>query len=378
MNQDIIRQEFPQAEGLIYLNHAGVGPWPRRCARAVQEFAWENVHQGARDYPRWLAMEATLRGQLRTLINAPSASDIALLKNTSEALSFVAAGLGWAQGDNIVSSDEEFPSNRLVWEALEPHGVSLRQVALRADPGRPPEDALEAACDDRTRLLAISSVQYASGLRLDLERLGRFCRSRGILFCVDAIQSLGVLPFDVQAVDADFVMADGHKWLLGPEGLALFYCRPVLRERLRLTEFGWHMVEDVGNYDCKDWTPARSARRFECGSPNMLGTVALSASLSLLLEIGLEAVSKRIMSNISYALELIGNYSDVEIMTPADPLRRAGIVTFLPGDRDPQQLFQALRGRGVICALRAGRIRFSPHFYTDPSAIKQAVQWAFE
>ena len=215
---------------------------------AVQQFAEENMRQGARHYTRWLETEVHLREQCRSLLNAPSADDIALLKNTSEALSVVAHGLAWRTGDNVVISDQEFPSNRIVWQSLQEDGVETRCVDLTR--GASPEQALVACMDKHTRLLAVSSVQYASGLRLDLDRLGTLCRDRGVLFCVDAIQSLGALPLDVQACGADFVMADGHKWLLGPEGCAVFYVRSQVRERLRLRQYGWHMVEDHLDFRC--------------------------------------------------------------------------------------------------------------------------------
>lgn len=208
--------EFPQEPGLIYLNHAAVAPWPARTAEAVRRFAEENLRVGALHYPRWLETERSLRESLRALLNAASTDDIALLKNTSEALSVVAHGLDWRPGDVVITARQEFPSNRVVWESLREQGVEVRLADLaEADT---PEEALIALADERTRLLSISSVQYGTGLRMNLARLGRFCREHGILFCVDAIQSLGGLRMDVQAIQADFVMADGHKWMLGPEG----------------------------------------------------------------------------------------------------------------------------------------------------------------
>lgn len=234
------QDEFDQTNGLRYLNHAAVAPWPRRAADAVSAFARENVALGASDYPEWLKIEHRLRERLVRLLNARAGSDLALVKNTSEALSFVAFGLDWREGDQVVIGNEEFPSNRVVWEALRPRGVEVIEVDLAGDD---PEGALLAACGPRARLLSISAVQYASGLRLDLERIGAGCRRRGVLFCIDAIQQLGALPFDVQAYDCAFAMADGHKWMLGPEGLGVFYCHPGQRERLALHEYGWHMLE---------------------------------------------------------------------------------------------------------------------------------------
>ncbi len=364
------KAEFPLDSEICYLNHAAVAPWPRRASEAVCAFALENQTQGARDYPRWSRLELVLRGQFQRLLNAPSKTDIALVKNTSEALSFVAAGLDWQPGDEVLTSDEEFPSNRIPWEALASRGVALTAVSLKGDD---PEGSIIAAMTPRTRLLTISSVQYASGLRMDLERLGRACRERGILFCVDAIQSLGALPLDVQAIGCDFAMADGHKWLIGPEGLGVFYCRREVRDRLQLTQFGWHMVEDMGNYDRLDWQPASSARRFEAGSPNTLAQHALSASLELLLETGMDQVASAIQERVSFLIEALRSRSGVRILSPTEESRRAGIVTFAVDGIDQRQLFEALKLHGIVCAQRGGGIRWSPHFYTPQLVLERAL-----
>ena len=363
--------EFPQDPDICYLNHAAVAPWPKRAADAVTAFARENIHQGARDYPRWVQLEHKLRGQFQTLLNAPSKLDIALVKNTSEALSLVAMGLNWTEGDEVLLSDQEFPSNRIPWQALESQGVSVRQVSLDTED---PEAALIAAMGPATRLLSISSVQYASGLRMDLQRLGRACRERDVLFCVDAIQSLGVLPLDVQAIDCDFAMADGHKWLLGPEGLGVFYCRKEVRDRLKLTQYGWHMVEALGDYDREDWVPANSARRFEPGSPNPLAQHALSASLELLLEVGPERIQQALQQRTAYLLQSIAALPGARILSPTTPERRAGIVTFIFEGMDNTSLYKQLMEAGVVCAARGGGIRWSPHFYTPQGVLDQALK----
>ncbi|MGQ7957378.1 aminotransferase class V-fold PLP-dependent enzyme [Pseudomonas sp. SP16.1] len=363
-------EEFPQQDGLRYLNHAAVSPWPKRSAEAVRRFAEANVASGARDYPDWLKLERSLRERLARLLNAPSTGDIALVKNTSEALSFVAFGLDWRPGDQVIISDEEFPSNRVVWLALAPLGVQVLEVDLRGDD---PEGALLAAIGPRTRLLSISAVQYASGLRLDLPRLGQGCRQRDVLLCVDAIQQLGALPFDVQACDCDFAMADGHKWLLGPEGLGVFYCRSALRAQLKLHEYGWHMLEHAGDYDRQDWQPARSARRFECGSPNMLGAFALEASLSLLEEVGMDEVARALHERVAELLGGIAALPGATLHSPLDSARRAGILTFSLAGWDNQALHQRLRLDGVICAQRGAGVRLSPHFYTSARVIHDTL-----
>jgi selenocysteine lyase/cysteine desulfurase len=365
-----LQKQFPVTENLIYLNHAGVAPLPR-CARdAAVRFVDETMHTGAVNYPRWMQTEQELKQKLRTLLNAESPDSIALLKNTSEALSVIAYGLDWKAGDNIVLAGDEFPSNRIVWQSLARYGVEVRSVRLSMDD---PEAVLLAAVDRKTRLLTSSSVQYASGLRMDLRRLGEACKQRGILFCVDAIQSLGAIPFDAQAVHADFVAADGHKWMLGAEGLAVFYCHPRHLETLKLHQYGWHMVEHAGDYDRSAWEPAGTARRFECGSPNMPGIHILNAGLGLLLEYGLESVSRDLNRNISYIIENIKVMQDVKILSPVLPARRSGIFTFTAPVAMPM-LYQRLMAEKIVCAQRGGGIRLSPHFYNTESQLERTLE----
>lgn len=361
--------EFALAADLCHLNHAAVGPWPRRTADAVAAFAAENARQGSLAYPRWLATEQRLRERLARLVGG-AAEDVALVKNTSEGLSILAHGLPWRAGDGVVGIDQEFPSNRIVWESLAERGVSWRGLDLERS--RDPESDLCALCDDRTRLVAVSWVQYARGLRLDLARIGDFCRARGILFCVDAIQGLGALPFSLTASQADVVVADGHKWMLGPEGVALLYVRPELRARLTLRQFGWHMVEHIGDFDRPAWIPAASARRFECGSPNLLGIHALEASLSLLEEVGPDHVWRLLQSRTEHLIAQLDRRG-YELLAPRDPARRAGIITFRVPGRAAEWLYPRLMARGVLCAQRGGGIRFSPHFHTPLAVIDRAL-----
>ena len=362
-----IDAEFPLDPDLIYFNHAAVGVWPRRTADAVKSFAEQNMKRGAADYPRWLKVERELRGRLKRLVNAASSDDIALCKNTSEALSLIAYGLQWQTGENVVSSDQEFPSNRIVWESLQNRGVKLRLADIS---GSDPEAAMIALCDENTRLLSVSSVQYGTGLRMDLRRLGQFCHDNHILFCVDAIQSLGALQFDAQDCHADFVVADGHKWMLGPEGLALFYSNSKARNQLRLQQYGWRMVERAGDFDAKEWTPAKAARRFEPGSPNMLGIYALNGSLSLLEEIGMDRVEAEVLTRAETLIDWVHSRDELELITSEQHGRYAGIVTFRVRSLDNDghaDLYRRLMTNGLICANRAGGIRFSPHFYSDLS-----------
>ena len=363
--------EFQLNKELIYLNHAAVSPWPLRTVQAVESFARENLTQGTLGYPEWLKVEARLRQLLKGLINAPSVDDISLMKSTSEALSVVAYGIDWNAGENIVIFAQEFPSNRIVWQSLKSLGVDTRLVDLEA--GENPEAALLAACDSNTRLISTSSVQYARGQRIDLSRIGEYCKAQDILFCIDAIQSLGALPFDVQQYQADFVMADGHKWMLGPEGLALLYTKAETREALKLRQYGWHMVENPGNFEQTSWKPVQSGVRFECGSPNMLSIHALKASLELIMEEGIDRISSAILDKNRYLREQIVSTDGLKLLSPLDDARSAGIITFQAVGADQQQLYTHLMQKKVVCALRGGGIRLSPHFYTPIDQLDEVM-----
>ncbi len=375
-NANKTNDEWQLMSGITYLNHAAVAPWPQRTKQAVINFANENSQFGAKQYPQWRQVEKQLRQQIAALIHAPSPDDIALLKNTSEALSTIAYGLDWQAGDNIVISNQEFPSNRIVWQSLTQQGVITRQADLLASDS--PEQALMDQCDSKTRLLSISSVQYATGLRVNLERLGKYCAKQGILFCIDAIQSIGALSFDSQQYQADFVVADGHKWMLGPEGLALFYCKSKWREQLKLCQYGWHMTEKYDDFDQTEWQPASTARRFECGSPNMLSIHALNASLSLLLEVGMDNIEQKILSNSEYMFEQLAKSQHLTITSVTKTDQYAGIIAFRHHQVEQQKLHQHLTKQGVVCAIRNGSIRFSPHYYTPRSELQKAIDIADE
>ena len=363
---------FPQNDALIYLNHAAVSPWPQCTVDAVTQFAHENLRQGAQQYPSWVRTEQQLRERLRWLVNAESTDSIALLKNTSEALSVIAYGLDWQAGDNVVLAQQEFPSNRIVWESLQRLGVECRIVDLAV--GDDPEQRLIDASDQHTRLLTTSSVHYANGLRMNLQRLGEHCKQQNILFCVDAIQSLGAFPLDAPAIHADFVVADGHKWMLGPEGLALFYCRPEHLPTLQLYQYGWHMIENAGDYSQTQWQPAHNAQRFECGSPNMLGVHALNASIGFIQQQGLTSIATQIQANVDYLLERLAEIHAIDILSPRQAERRAGIVLFKANNLDNAKLQQHLLDNNVICAYRGGGIRLSPHFYNTYAQLNTATE----
>ena len=371
-----LKTEFPLRDDLIYLNHAMASPWPKRAVEALKVFADENLRQGAFGFQNWGQMDEELRQRLRWLLNAESADDITLVKNTTEGLSAVALGLDWEPGRNLVLPLQEFPSNRFPWDRLRAQGVTTRKVDILA--AKDPEQALMDACDARTRLLTVSSVHFGSGLRMDLERLGRFCRKRGILFCVDAIQSLGALPLDVQAIQADFVVAGSQKWLLSPEGVAVFWSRSEVRERLRPLVYGWRSARERFDYEIQDWSLDASGRRFEGGTLNTAGMYALNASLSLFEDIGMEHVAQAVLERTTYLIERLSRRDGLEWISDLRPERRSGISVFRLRGADNDALFDYLGKHGVFCAKRSGGIRFSPHFYTPMERLDEAIQQVLE
>lgn len=368
-----MKRYFQLEKHIIHLNHAAVAPWPVVTRDAVIAFAEENAAIGSQRYDVWLQTEQQLKQKLAELINATATDEIAILKNTSEGLSMIAQGLSFKPGDNIVIPAEEFPSNKVVWQALETRGVKLRLIPVQDV--EQPEQALINAMDKDTRLLSCSSVQYARGLRLDLPVIGQACRQNDTLFCVDAIQSLGAISFDVEACLADFVVADGHKWMCGPEGTALFYCRRERQDSLRLTQYGWHMLQHAFDFSHQHngLQIAETAQRFECGSSNMMGIAALNASLGLLLDIGIEKIERELIEKTEYLFEKLASLADIKTLTSTENGRYAGIVTFRKRSVDNEELYRCLQDNNVICACRGDGIRFSPHFYTETRLLDKAL-----
>ncbi|MCB1733577.1 MAG: aminotransferase class V-fold PLP-dependent enzyme [Gammaproteobacteria bacterium] len=368
-----ITNEFNVDSRFCYLNHAGMSPWPKRTRDAVVAIADEIHHQGAVGYSRWSELDAAAHGRMAALLGA-QADEVAFVRNTSDALSMIARGLRWEPGQNVVYAREEFPSNRYPWESLGEFGVEARRVNLNVDALEDaPESALISAIDANTRLLAVSAVQYASGLRMDLPRLAAACRERGVLLCVDAIQQVGALPFDVQRCGADFVALGSHKWLLGPEGIGVLWMKPEWRERLRLHAFGWHMAENLGDFDNETWRPAFSARRFEPGTTNLLGIAALNASLSLFEELGIEECAATLNARIAHLIGGLSALPGISVITPTSPDRRAGIVTFRHEKLSAAALHACLVAADVVCVPRGGGVRFSPHFHTSVATLDRGL-----
>ena len=356
------RAFFPVTRNLIYLNHASVAPLCRPAAEAMQGLAQDALDWGSEHYGSWLETYDGLRASAARLVNA-TPGEIAIVKNTSEGIATIAMGLDWRAGDKIVAFEEEFPANQYPWRRLESKGVKIEW--LRAtDPLERIEQAARGA-----RLLAISFVQFLTGYRADLVAIGEICQRHGVIFFVDAIQGLGAFPLDVQAAHIDALAADGHKWLLGPEGCGLLYISRELQERVEPVEFGWTNAASYNDYASRDMTLRPDAGRYECGTLNTIGCYGLRASLDFLLGIGLETITPLVRSR---AEQIAAGVRAKGYEVLGDP--NAGIVSFRkPGVESPA-VCAGLRAQGIITAPRAGWVRASPHFYIEPDDIARMLE----
>jgi cysteine desulfurase / selenocysteine lyase len=353
--------EFPVTRRWAYFDHAATAPLPRRSGDVLRAWAAEQEDDGVVGWSGREARLEAIRDQAALLLSAHR-DEIAFINSTTHGIGLIAEGFPWRPGDNVVTAQDEYPSNIYPWMNLESRGVSLRQVESRE--GRIWIDDLAAAMDDSTRVLAISHVEFATGFRNDLDGLVELCRRRGVALFVDAIQGLGPHTIDVRKTPLDFLAADGHKWLLGPEGAGILYVRRDWLERLRATGVGWHSV--IGSYNSSEnrFVLKPSAGRFEGGSFNMPGLLALGASLGLFLELGPEVVSQRIL-NRADALREVAVSAGWRLYGSSLPADQSAIVVLEKPGIDPVRAASELRRQGVVASCRRGRLRFSPHLYND-------------
>jgi len=368
MSWDDWRQEFPITAQRVHLNHAGVSPISRRVAAAIAQFTDEALHLSPAFYRGWEARAEVVRGQFAKLIGA-RADEIAFVKNTSEAISLVAAGLDWHSGDNVIALDGEYPSNVYPWWSLRRRGVETRMLARER--GRIDIDALIALIDARTRVLAVSFVDWSYGTRADLRKLSALCHERGILCCVDAIQGIGALQLDVEAMGIDCLAVGSHKWLLAPEGCGVLFVSHRVQPRIESVLHGWKSVSDAETYLPYHFQPRTDAGKFEPGTPAQLAIHALGAAVDLLLEIGVANIERRLLQltdDLATRLHARG----AEIMSPREAGESSGILVFRWGE-DPRALADHLNSQGFIVRCRGGGVRVAPHFYNNEEDMSRLV-----
>ncbi len=363
------RAQFPSVVNGVHLNHAGMGPIPTGVATAVGQALSELGHgDGMMAFRAHLKRQQRVREALARLMNV-AAEGVALVRNTSHGLTIAAQAIPFRPGENVVVGACEYPSVVYPWQAQASRGVETRIVACSPN-DLLSEDALIAACDENTRALAVSWVQWGTGQRMELEKLGAFCKARGIWFVVDVIQGLGALECDLTACGADIAAGGCHKWLLAPAGIGPLYIKPERLSELLPTNVGWNWVNDPFNWDRLRFEDVRrSADRFEEGSPAILATAALEASLALLESVGMDEIERAVRTSAARLRQLLrGRGMEV---CPTDG--HSGIVAFRHPTRANDEVLAHLDAHKIWAAVRCGWVRFSPHAYQQADELERAV-----
>ena len=372
MDWNLLRADMPVTERWAYLDHAAVAPLTKRALNALREWGDDMTAHGLVNERRWLTRIDEVRHLAARLIGADPL-DVAFIKNTSEGIGIVAEGFPWQPGDNVVIAQEEYPANQYPWLNLRDRGVEMRAVPSRSD-GRLWIDDIVAALNPRTRLLSLSWVEYASGFRNDLEALGQLCRQKNIAFFVDAIQGLGVFPLDVQKTPIDFLAADGHKWLLAPEGAGIVWIRREWIGRLRAVDIGWNSVVGARDFGTIDFRLKPHAGRYESGTLNVGGISALGASIGWLLEIGMDQVAARVLELTEYLCRRLTDRGSPTVYSSRRSGEASGIVSLAYADpNEAGAKMRLCRGNGLIVNKRAGRLRISPHCYNSMDEIDRLI-----
>ena len=367
-----LRALFPITERALYFNHAAVSPPPITSIRAV-ESQLKDVHEnGSINFRDWLATKEQARDLLANLLGARS-EQVAFVRNTSDALSSVANGLSWRKGDNIVTFSREFPSNIYPWLRVRDNfGVEVRMCEERG--GKIDFAELSRLIDHNTSVVAISHVQYASGFRMDLERLGRLARQHDALFVVDVIQALGVVPTDVEAEFIDVAAGAGHKWLLSPEGVGYLYLSDRARDRIQPTLVGWISVPNPDDYFNFEQGWNRGALAWETGTGPAALLYGFKASLELLTRFGVRKVAEYLEELTDDLCERLGA-KRYEVVSSRAPGEKSQIVCIRHLDGlSAMQLYHQLNTQKIITAPRAGRLRIAPHFYNTPAEVEAFVK----
>jgi selenocysteine lyase/cysteine desulfurase len=372
-NEELRQREFPVARQKNFLAHAGVCPLPKRVADAISDCATQSTLGDQEAF--MLTRLDDARKLASQLINCQP-DEIALVGPTSLALSFVAAGLNFRRGDNILIYHDDYPSNVYPWMALAARGVEVRLLNIKNYGAIRVMDVM-GQVDENTKLVALASCHFISGFRIEIDAIGKFLRARGILFCLDAIQTLGAFPTTVEHVD--FLAADAHKWLLGPCGAGIFYVRRELQEKLNPPIYGWHNVRNP-NFVAQEQIVFRSgAVKYEAGTQNLIGLVGLIAAMELALEIGVKNIAAELLRKRSLLVNALSAKGFAVLNTGAKTENTSGIVSFFQPGKDLAALNQKLSESEIVASLRTDRkgqnyIRLSPHFYNTDAELLRVLE----
>ncbi|MDR3457368.1 MAG: aminotransferase class V-fold PLP-dependent enzyme [Verrucomicrobiae bacterium] len=372
-NEELRHREFPVTKNKIFLAHGGVCALPRRVAQAINDCANEGTLGDQEEFVMSRIDDARRAGA--RLLNCQP-DEVSLVGPTSLALSYVAAGLNFRKGDNILIYHDDYPSNVYPWMALAAKGVKVRLLNIRTLGIIRKVDVM-GQVDEDTRLVALASNHFISGHRLEHDAIGQFLRERGILFCLDAIQTLGAFPTTVENVD--FLAADAHKWLLGPCGAGVFYVKKDLQEKLNPPVYGWHNVRNP-DFVAQDKIEFRTgAAKFEAGTHNLVGLVGLLAAMELALEIGVEEIARELLRKRAWLVPALQAKGYTVLNAGAKPENVSGITAIHQPGQDMAVVYQKLADNGVVASLRTDRkaqkyLRLSPHFYNTDAELHRLLE----
>lgn len=372
-NPAAVRPHFPFLKsGMIYLDHASIGPLPNATRAATEAYLAERSNGIVNVFHEFLKAHSRTKARIGRLLNSPI-ERVAFCDNTSHGINILAAGLPWKSGDRVVLTEAEFPANVYPFLNQKKHGVEIDFVPSRNN--RILIEDLEKAITPKTRVLSISFVQFLSGFRSDLAAIGDLCRRKSVIFSVDAIQGAGAVPLDVEAMKIDFLSCGAQKWLLSTEGTAFVYVSPETQDKIRQAYLGWIGINDFFSDFFRyrlDLDP--TARRYEGGTLNVGGILALHESLGLLLETGIPAIERHLADLTQVCIDRLLR-ENVQLLSPVAPGERAGIVSFRP--ENAPAIFEKLKERNIVVSLREQAIRFSPHFYNTREEVETALDAVF-
>jgi len=353
-----IRAQFPfLASGHIYLNHAATSPWSRSVEARVEQFKAGRMLGDIDIYTETMRVITEARAMAASMLGT-DAENIAFVQNTSEGLNILASGLQWSAGDRVLLVDHEFPANVYPFLNLKRLGVEVDFIPQKN--GVVAVEDIANAITPRTKLVAVSWVQFLSGFTIDLNSLLAVCHSKGVLLSVDAIQGIGARWIDLSRTPVDFLSAGTQKWQMGPQGLAIVYIPKETRERISQAHLGWISVKNAWDFFDYNLDLLDDARRYENGTFNAIGIHAYHGALSLFREVGFDRVEAFVKANTTHAYQRAVDVG-FEVITPANETSRAGIVTFRHEQADRMQ--QELQRRKITVSARAGHVRIAPHFY---------------
>jgi selenocysteine lyase/cysteine desulfurase len=365
LNINEVRNLFPHIErGKIYFNHASTGPLSRPVLDSINKVLYEKSETNIDEYMGLLKRVEELKNDIAVLINS-SADRLAFVDNTTNGLNIIAQGIKWQKGDRIVLNDIEFPANVYPFLNLQKIGVEVDFV--KSKNGMVTFEDIISTIKVSTKLISISQVQFLTGFRAELEKIGKVCKEKNIIFSVDGIQGLGAVRLDVIKDNIDFISCGSQKWLLGLQGTGFIYISEELQNKIEPKYIGWLSVKDAWNMLDYNLELKDTAERFQNGTVSSIGIYAFNASMKLFKEIGFDNIEKYVLENSSYLLKELINIGAEPVLKNAPKENLAGIVSFKYNK--PEKIHEDLLSKNIHCAVREGMVRLSPHFYNTKEDI---------